>query len=124
MRTIRFSKTLDYCDGVQVFEARDATGKRYVGMMIDSEGETDRYLVTGVTAERMTQFRTGAVDLRTLLLEGAAEEWYLTHVDDDFAQPLLLEPHHERLEDTDFLPEEGFLLNPSPTPANRRLIGE
>ena len=123
-KTVRYSDTLDYYDGVQVFEALDTTGRQYVGMMIDTVDGADRYLVTGVTAQRMNQFRSRTVDLRTLLLEGAAEGWYLTQVTDDFAKLLTLEEHDGRLEETNFLPEEGFLLNLSPISTSRRLIEE
>ena len=111
MKTILYSETLDYYDGVQVFGALDTDGEQYVGMMVDTVDGADRYLVTSVTSQRMNDFRSGALDLRTLLLEGAVGGWYLAHVADDFADPLNLEEHEERLEETDFLPEDGFFLN-------------
>ena len=110
MKTIVYSETLDYYDGVQLFEAIDTHGGPYVGMMVDTVGGIDRYLVIGTTSERIGEFRTGAVDLRTLLLEGAVQGWYLAHVADEFAKPLTLEEHDEPVEETDFLPEYGFFL--------------
>ncbi len=42
MKTIRHTATLFYYDGPQVFEARD--GGHYVAMMVEPEGDRDRYL--------------------------------------------------------------------------------
>lgn len=55
MKTIRHFSTLFYYDGPQVFEARDADGRRYVAVLVESDS-TDgggRYLVTGVEPERL-----------------------------------------------------------------------
>ena len=64
MKTIRHTATLFYYDGPQVFEARDAIGGHYVAVMVEPQGEQDRYLVAGVAPERLRQFRSGTLDLR------------------------------------------------------------
>ena len=109
MKRIRYTDTLVYSDGTQVFEGRDLTGGCYVGVLIDSLDNADRYVVAGVSAERMTGFRSGALDLRTLLLEGSEDAWYLTQTSNDFADPLALEEQSGAIADTDFLPEDGFV---------------
>ena len=124
MKTIFYSETLDYYDGVQVFEALDADGGQYVGTLIDTVDSVDRYLVTGATPQRMAQLRSGILDLRTLLLESASHGWYLARIADD-SQPVDLEEGHCPLEETDFLPDAGYFLTPPPhLPTNRRLIEE
>ena len=50
MKSINYTNTLVYYDGVQVFAGQDSDGARYVGVMVDSTGETDRYLVVAVAS--------------------------------------------------------------------------
>ena len=116
MKTIVHTDTLVYYDGAQVFEGHDSMGACYIGVMIDSLDSGDRYIVTKVSPEPMRKFRAGAIDLRTLLVEEARDAWYMTQTEDDFARPLALEAQSGALEDTDFLPEKGFILcQPSPS---------
>ena len=110
MRTIQPTETLVYYDGVEVFAGQDSIGGNYIGMIIDTIDTVDRYLVTGVSPERLRQFRSGVVDLRTLFLEAPGDEWFITRADGDPGQSLVLEPQSRSLLATEFLPEEGFFL--------------
>lgn len=110
MRTIRPTETFVYYDGVEVFAGQDSIGGHYIGMIVDTIDSVDRYLVTGVLPERLRQFRSGVVDLRTLFLEAPDDEWYITRADGDPGQSLVLEPQSGSLLATDYLPAEGFLL--------------
>ena len=114
MRTIQPTEILAYYDGVEVFAAQDSIGGHYVGAFVDAAGDADRYLVVGVRPARLRELRAGMLDLRTLLLEAPGYEWYLTLVNGDAKQPLTLEPQSGSLAATDFLPEDGFLLDDSP----------
>ena len=51
MKTINHTNTLVYYDGVQVFAGQDAVGDHYVGAMIDTVGDADRYLVVAVASD-------------------------------------------------------------------------
>lgn len=113
MKTIRPTVVLDYYDGIQVFQGCDAIGGRYVGMLLDTDREYDRYLVTGVRPHRLQQFRKGDLDLRTLLLEAPGGKWYIAHANVEFGQRLELERQSEPLAETDFLPGEGYRLTVS-----------
>ena len=114
MQVIHPTEILDYYDGVLVFAGRDAIGGHYIGSIIDTVNDVDRYLVTGAAPERLRQFRAGVLDLRTLLLEAPGGEWYLTLADGGRGQPLTLQPQSGPLEETDFLPEPGYLLDDTP----------
>ena len=114
MTTIKHNRTLVYYDGVQVFAGQDAGGDNYVGAMIDTVGDADRYLVVATDAESLTRFYAGDVDLRTLLLEASADGWYTALVDDDFQLPEFIEPQSGSLLEMDYLPQAGFHLNKSP----------
>lgn len=82
--------------------------------MIDGGEDTDRYLVTGVAPGRLRQFRSGDLDLRTLLLEAGREGWYFADASDDLRRPLELVEQEGPLEGKEFLPDAGFTLNPDP----------
>lgn len=111
MKTIRLTAVLDYYDGVQVFEDRDAEGGFYVGTMIGSEGDFDRYVVTAALPEGITEFRKGTQDLRMHMLEAPSSEWYLTVAKGDLDFSLDLEPQNKPLPETEFLPDAGYKLS-------------
>ena len=129
MKPVRHTDTLVHYDGVQVFEGRDPAGGRYVGVMVDGGDGSDRYLVTGVASERLRRFRSGALDLRSMLLGAGRDGWYFADVSDDFQAPLRLMPQDGSLEGRDFLPDEGFVLPDGPVGGTtaagaRRLSGQ
>ena len=110
MKKIHHTATLVYYDGAQVFEGRDFMGGCYIGVLIDSLDSAAHYVVAGVSAGHMNGFRTGAIDLKTLLIEGSKDAWYVTQTCNDFADPLALQEQTGSIADTDFLPEDGFVL--------------
>ena len=124
MKTIVHHSTLFYYDGPHVFEARDAIGGHYIAVMVGSDppdatgnamrGQGERCLVAGVAPDRLRLFRSGAIDLRSLLLESAPGEHYLATVDSAINRPLRLERLRTPLLDSDFLPDPGFLLYDRP----------
>ena len=110
MKTINHTNTLVYYDGVQVFAGQDAVGDHYVGAMIDTVGDADRYLVVAVASDSLHQFYAGDLDLSTLLLESSVYGWYTALEDDDFERPVSLEPQQGSLLEMDYLPEAGFRI--------------
>lgn len=115
MKTIQHVQTLFYYDGPQVFEARDAIGGHYVAVMVEPENEHDRYLVTGVAPEQLREFRSGKLDLRSLMLDGGDGAWHLAEIEEGLDRPLRLLPQTAPLLSSGFLPEPGFVLHTSPT---------
>ena len=114
MKTINPTEILVYYDGVDVFVGHDPIGGHYIGMIVDRVGGIDRYLVAGVSPDRLRRFRSGALDLRTIILEAPGGEWFLTQADGEPGQPFVLQPQSGSLLATDFLPDEGFLLDDVP----------
>lgn len=110
MKMAQLTATLLYYDGVQVFEGRDDSGNCYLGAMIDSTPDADRYLVTGVLPEHLRELKAGARDLRAVLLDRSYSGWYLACVSDNFAAPFALERQQGMLLDCDYLPGNGVLL--------------
>ena len=91
MKTINHTNTLVYYDGIQVLAGQDAAGDHYVGAIIDTVGDADRYLVIAVTPDPLRRFYAGDLDLRTLLLESSVNGWFTALVDDDLERPVSLE---------------------------------
>ena len=115
MKTIRHTNTLFYYDGPQVFEARDSIGGHYVAVMVGSDSLNERCLVAGIAPERLRQFRTGVLDLRSLLIESDEEEQYLATVAAGLDYPLVLDHLRTPLLDSGFLPDAGFVLHDRPS---------
>lgn len=111
MRTIRHTKTLFYYDGPQVFEARDGIGGHYIGVMVDPENGEDRFLIKGASPENLRLFRSGALDLRNLLLDPVCDTWFLGSAPGGLGEPIAVIERSDPLEATGFLPEPGFVLH-------------
>ena len=125
MKTIKLTDILEYYDGIQIFAAQDPIGGHYVGEMIDTVGDFDRYAVVGVRPERLDDLQVGRVDLRTIMLESPDGEWYITTAAGTIDDPLTLEPQQTPLAETDYLPEEGYFLDDEPpdvAPAIQRAL--
>ena len=114
MKHIRHANTLFYYDGPQVFEARDAIGGHYVAVLAPSDGADDRYLVAGVNPERLRQFRSGALNLRSFLVESDEDVRYLATVANGLDHPLTLERLPASLLDGGLLPDFDFVLHDRP----------
>jgi hypothetical protein len=111
MKTINYKSTLFYYDGPQIFEARDNIGGNYIALMVDDS----RYLAVGVAPEKLREFRNGSIDLRTLILSGVSGGWYIADTSAGFTSPIKLELQEGNLAETDFLPDDGFVLHDRPT---------
>ena len=114
MKTIKHTKTFVYYDGVQVFAGQDAGSDHYVGTMIHTVGDANRYLVVAAGPEPLRRLYAGDLDLRTLLLEPSVDGWYTALVDHDFERPVSLESQQSQLLEMDYLPEAGFRLGQTP----------
>lgn len=109
MKTIRCTETLFYYDGPQILEARDAIGGHYLVVMATADDGRERRLAVGVAPERLRQFRAGALELRSLMVEAGREEWYLATAT-NLNQPLEIEPQQTPLAESSHLPDDGFVL--------------
>ena len=114
MKTVKPVSTLYYYDGPQVLEARDGIGGHYIAVIVEQLQDYDRYLVAGVAPNRLRQFRSGILDLRTLLVDADADEWYLASAPAGPEQLMTLEPQPRSLTESGLLPDEGFVLHDRP----------
>lgn len=114
MTTVRFHQTLFYYDGPQVFEARDHIGGHYVGVMSPEPADAlgDECLVVGVAPDALERFRTGNLDLRTLLVEAARGLRYRGVMPTNLGDDIVLRSLASAGIDEGLLPSVGFLLEP------------
>ena len=114
MKTIRYTKTLHYYDGPQVFEARDSIGGHYVALMVESEGSGARYVVAGVAPEHLRLFRVGSLDLRSLMMAAAPDQCYLASFGETMDSPVVIEQEGLSLDDGPLLPDDEFVMENGP----------
>ena len=111
MRTLEIchTRTLDYYDGVQLFEARDPIGRNYVAALVDVGGVFDRYLVVSCEPEELRKLRTGVTDLRSLMERYARHGWYFADVA-NISEPFSVIPQEGSVIPDEFLPGSGLFL--------------
>jgi len=107
---IRYTETLDYCDGIQLFTAEDATGGNYVAALVGLGEEADQYVVVGCEPENLGIFRSGAIDLKTLMERSAKRGWYLADVA-DFGVPFSMSLQPGTVIPKNLLPGDGMYLD-------------
>jgi hypothetical protein len=106
------SQILDYYDGPQVIEAKDAIGGHYIGLAIEPNGDEGHFVILGVAPNRLRQFRSGEIDLLDLMTdrpEGFG--WFLGTFTEGGV--LRLGKMRAGQPDPSMLPEQGFFLDPS-----------
>ena len=107
---IRHTETLDYCDGVQLFAAEDATRGSYVAALVNIGIEADQYLVVGCKPEDLFALRMGAMDLKSLMVQSAKQGWYLADVT-DFGKAFSINPQLGTVIPENLLPDAGMYLD-------------
>ena len=107
---IRYTETLDYCDGVQLFAAEDAAGGSYVGALAAVGKEADQYLVVACDPKSLRMFLSGAIDLKSLMEQSAKRGWYLADVT-DFGEPFGVSPESGTVIPENLLPSAVIYLD-------------
>ena len=107
IESINYTRTLDYYEGIQLFEARDDLGGSYVASLVETGQVSDKYLVVGCPPESLRKFMVGNIDLRELLQGSATYGWCLADVL-GFDEPIKLDsPKREEIPDN-YLPKSGL----------------
>lgn len=111
--TIRYSETLDYCDGIQLFAAYDPAGRLHIAILVAIGTTSDRYLVARCAMPQLRLWQSGDIDLKTLLQQSAKAGWHLADVA-DFGKPIALQRRQTTPVPDKFLPAAGFYLADTP----------
>ena len=110
IKKIHHTDTLVYHEGAQVFEGRDEAGGRYIGVLADSRDGVDSYVIVEVSAERLRAFHAEGPDLKSLLIEGSKDGWYLAETPNGFGDPLVLQEQSGAVVERNLTPEDDFVL--------------
>lgn len=106
---VRYEKTIEYYDGIKLFEARDPIGGTYVAYFLDTNEQADRYLVFGCEPDQLRLFRNGGIDLRSLATNSSVYGWFLADVT-DFDQSIPVTPQDSDTIPDEYLPKTGFFI--------------
>ena len=109
MKKVNYKSTLDYYDGVQIFEARDQIGGRYLATLVNATTDNYCYLVVSVEPELLARFKSGNEELLQIIVESADRGWYLAECAGDLTAPLLLKDGVGEIP-SKFLPNNGYRL--------------
>ncbi|HEX5474963.1 MAG TPA: DUF6575 domain-containing protein [Vicinamibacterales bacterium] len=108
--TVRIETVLLETDVPDLVLARDRVGAQYLCCFIEREEPGDLFLVIPISVERLSQFRKGEVDLRSIVMAPETGQHFngrFKRVDGD---PLIQLKPLKTLPD-DWLPDEGFRLS-------------
>ena len=122
MKTIKMTEILEYYDGILLFVAQDEIGGHYVGNLVESKPECNKYAVVGVKPQRLDDFQTGQIDLRTLMLEMPTREWFTATTGEYIDDPRELVQQQEPLENHCYLPKPGHFLHCQPPEISPKVI--
>ena len=106
----RYTKTLDYYDGIQLFQAEDTTGATYIAALLEVGKSADRYLAVRCNADNLRMFKIGVTDLRGLLEKSAEDGWYLADLS-SLDAPLSMTPQAGTVIPDELLPGTGIYLH-------------
>ena len=106
---IHYARTLEYYDGIQLFEAKDAIGGTYIAALLETGSDGDVYLLVGCEPQELRLFRNGGTDLRSLMTRSAVHGWYLADLV-DLDKPLGLRPQEEDQIPGNLLPGPEFWI--------------
>jgi hypothetical protein len=65
-----------YFDGPRLFLAENAAGQRYLVASVDSDAETDTWLLTAISERRLLQLSEGIMDVRSVFMSPELETLY------------------------------------------------
>lgn len=93
--SIELKSILAYYDGPDVIEAIDPFGNQYLGMALEPQRKSFRFLLVSLSPRQFTQFCRGTVDLQSILKETPPFGWYDCETD-NLEEPIQL---NSRIED-------------------------
>ena len=107
---IRYVSTLDYYDGILLFEAQDSIGGAYVATIAEEGSERDKYLMVRCRLNELRLFKQGEYELRELFQRSAQFGWYRAYLR-GLKEPLAVEYQSADAIPDDELPEAGIRLD-------------
>lgn len=109
-KTLTPKDILVYYDGPELFVGTDQVGARYICLLAESTDTHERYLCVPISAERLSNFVVGRVDLLDIFKEPETREIYTAVVTDSTATEVHMEAISPAVVSAEWLPEKGFFF--------------
>ena len=105
-------ESLEFYDCELLFEAEDETGRKYIAVH-DADFDTGcEYIVVPVLKNRLTDFKAGLTDLRSLMQSCEENIWYKANID-VHSKDIDLVPQGSAIFEDDVLPDQDYYINRS-----------
>lgn len=117
-RTLIPRDILVYYDGPELFVGIDQVGARYICLLAESNDTLERYLCAPISAERLSNFIIGKVDLLDIFKEPEIDEIYTVVVEDSSVTEVSMQPISFSDLHADWLPEKGFFFEQEAMPTD------
>ena len=95
-----------------LFEAEDETGRKYIAVHDADFDSGCEYIVVPVLKNRLTEFKAGLTDLRSLMQSCEEGGWYKANID-VHSEDIDLVPQASAIIEGDVLPEQGYYISRS-----------
>lgn len=107
---IRYVSTLDYYDGILLFEAQDSIGGSYLATILEMGQDVDTYLMVRCRPDELRLFKQGEFELRQLFERSAQYGWFRAYLH-SLNEPLTVDYQTAETIPDNVLPEPGFRLD-------------
>lgn len=110
---IEYGEALDWYDGPLLFDAKDAQGRDYIGVLADTRDDVGWvYTLVRVTGEGLADFKAGKLDLHDLYTHHADPAWAITHFNQvDAEGHMPIEMQQGTVLESPYRPEHGSFLH-------------
>ncbi len=108
-------ETLVYYDGPEVVLVSDQISTKYVCALVVRGPESDKYFCTSISPSRLESFTSGSIDLRSIFDSSEANDFYTIELRDQEVTDIPILPIDFASLPQEWLPDEGFFLEPQPT---------
>lgn len=109
-KTLTPKDILVYYDGPQLFVGTDQVGARYICLLAESIDTHELFLCVPISAERLSNFVVGRVDLLDIFKEPETGEIYSAKLTDNTTSEVLMEIININTIPAEWFPEKGFFF--------------
>src|SRR5258708_2994189 len=113
MISVNLTTTLVYHDGPLLSEGRDPIGGHYLVMSVSDDAHGGRFVVAGISPDKLRSFKNGSIDLLEAFAERGIAEWFIGRPGNN-NDALILVPQDMPLDESGLLPKPGFQLREAP----------
>ena len=107
-KKLNISQILVYYDMPELFIATDEVDTNFICLLLEVTENSPSYLSTAISANRLSSFFKGQLELRQILIEPEINDWYAFNIDNE---SIIAERTDIKNFPEIYLPEPGFYLN-------------